>query len=100
MAKVYGVYRINDTDEHVSIRKNPEQEYIRLYAANGEITDEEMALAHKIAAIDDAVAVLKLVDGCLQEYIEFLYCEQYSNDEEAELLVKVQGVIAQTEGES
>ena len=63
MAEVHGVYRINDDGWHVSIRKNPAQEYVRLYAAHGEITDEEMALAHRIAAVGDMLEALRLIRG-------------------------------------
>jgi len=42
----------------------------------------------------DLLEVLLKVDGCLQEYIEFLDCERFSNDDEVELLVLVQAAIA------
>ena len=67
MAKIRGIYQINDDGWHVSIRKNPEQEYIRLYAAAGEITDEEMALAYRIAAVDElleaAISIRNWIEG-------------------------------------
>ena len=62
MTEVYGIFQINDKgDEYVSIRENPDREYIRLYAAKGELTDEEMVLARRIAVVDDALDVLQII---------------------------------------
>ena len=41
--------------------------------------------------------MLLKVDACLQEYIEFLDSERFSNDDEVELLVLVQAAIAKAE---
>ena len=103
MTWIYGIFQINDKrDEYVSIRKDPDREYIRLYAANGAITDEEMALAHKIAAVDELLEMLKLVDDWLQEFIECdeVYSGPLANDEDIEFLVKLQAIIAKAEGKS
>jgi len=59
--------------------------------------DEIEANARLIAAAPDLLEVLLKVDACLQEYIEFLDSERFSNDDEVELLVLVQAAIAKAE---
>ena len=54
MTWIYGIFQINDKrDEYVSIRKDPDREYIRLYAVNGQMTDDEMVFARRLAVIID-----------------------------------------------
>ena len=93
MAKVYGPFRINDGDEFVHIRKNREHEYIRLYAANGEITDEEMALAYRIAAVDE------LLEACKEMIDSFVDCFP-PTDEISIALRNTDAAIAKAEGKS
>ena len=57
-------------------------------------TDQAWGLA---IAAPDLLEVLLKADGCLQEYIEFLDSERFSNDDEVELLVLVQAAIAKAE---
>ena len=94
MAEVHGVYRINDDGWHISIRKNPDKEYIRLYAANGEITDEEMALAHRIAAVDD------LLEACKLAFEEFDNMFIISGSDRDCAMTKLEIAIAKAEGKS
>ena len=101
MAEVYGPFRINDGDEFIHIRKNPDQEYIRLYAASGEITDEEMALAHKIAAVDELLEACIDSKQAMNNILEFgLLKEAQSERELLSFITQSAKAIAKAEGKS
>ena len=89
--------QVGDDGWHVSIRKDPAQEYIRLYAANGEITDEEMALAHRIAAVDELLDTLQVI------FNRVMYespMNEIENIFDGEMIARVRGVLNKAEGKS